>query len=266
LKAYLSIVRLRFAVQLQYRAAAAAAFFTNFFFGIVRVMVYHAFYASTTTVQPLTLEQAVTYTWLTQVTFRMQPWTLDLDIINLIRTGNIAYEFCRPLNLYFIWYSRLISFRLVPTLLSGIPVFICAYVLPGGFGVSLPASAAAGAAWIASNIFALLLGCAISSLVNISTLWTIAGDGMVRIFPAFIMILSGVIIPLAYFPDWMQTLLTLLPFSSLVDIPMKFYLGILSAGKMLTYGMLQVFWLAVFILAGLQLFNLAARKVTVQGG
>jgi ABC-2 type transport system permease protein len=266
LKAYLSIVRLRFAVQLQYRAAAAAAFFTNFFFGIVRVMVYHAFYASTTAPQPLTLEQAVTYTWLTQVTFRMQPWTLDLDIINLIRTGNIAYEFCRPLDLYFTWYSRLISFRLVPTLLSGIPVFICASILPGGFGVSLPASAAAGATWITSNLIALLLGCAISSLVNISTLWTIAGDGMIRIFPAFVMILSGVIIPLAYFPDWMQTLLTLLPFSSLVDIPMKFYLGIIPAGKLLTYGLLQVFWLAVFILIGLLAFNMAARKVTVQGG
>jgi ABC-2 type transport system permease protein len=266
LKAYLSIVRLRFAVQLQYRAAAAAAFFTNFFFGFVRVMVYHAFYASTTAPQPLTLGQAVTYTWLTQVTFRMQPWTLDIDIVNLIRSGNIAYEFCRPLNLYFTWYCRLISFRLVPTLLSGVPVFIFAYLLPGGYRVALPDSTAAGAAWVASNIFALLLGCAISSLVNISALWTIAGDGMIRIFPAFVLILSGAIIPLGYFPDWMQNLLTFLPFSSLVDIPMKFYLGIIPAGKILAYGLLQVFWIAFFIIIGLLLFKMAAKKVTVQGG
>ena len=229
-------------------------------------MVYHAFYASSTVIQPLTLEQAVTYTWLTQVTFRMQPWTLDLDIINLVRSGNIAYEFCRPLNLYFTWYCRLISYRLVPTLLSGVPVFIFAYLLPAEFGVSLPASAAAGAAWIISIILALLLGCAISNMITISTLWTIAGDGMIRIFPAAAMILSGVLIPLAYFPDWMQTLLTLLPFSGLVDIPMKLYLGIIPATGIFTYGLLQIFWISVFVSIGLQLFNMAAKKVVVQGG
>jgi ABC-type uncharacterized transport system permease subunit len=59
-RAYFSIVKLRFAVQLQYRAAAFAAFFTNYFFGVVRVMGYLAFYASSTGVQPLTLAQAVT--------------------------------------------------------------------------------------------------------------------------------------------------------------------------------------------------------------
>ena len=266
MKAYLSIIKLRFAVQLQYRAAAAAAFFTNFFFGFVRVMVYHAFYASSQVVQPLSLEQAVTYTWLTQVTFRMQPWSYDLDIINLIRSGNIAYEFCRPLNLYFTWYCRLISYRLVPTLLSGIPVYFCAYFLPAKLGLSFPVSLAAAAAWILSNILALLLGCAISNMITISVLWTIAGDGMIRIFPAVVMILSGVLIPLAYFPDWMQTLLTLLPFSSLVDIPMKFYLGIIPATGIFTYGLLQIFWISIFILIGLQLYNMAAKKVVVQGG
>jgi ABC-2 type transport system permease protein len=54
-KAYLSILRLRFAVQLQYRAAAAASLFTNFFFGFVRIMVFMAFYASSTQSQPLSL-------------------------------------------------------------------------------------------------------------------------------------------------------------------------------------------------------------------
>lgn len=266
MKAYLSIIRLRFAVQLQYRAAAAAGLFTNFFFGFVRVMVYHAFYASITAAMPLSLEQAVTYTWLTQVTFRMMPWTYDIEMINNVRSGNIAYEFCRPLSLYFTWYCRTISFRLAPTLLCGVPVFIGAYLLPGEFGLSLPVSSAAGAAWVISNIFALLLGCAISNLMAISILWTIAGDGMTRIFPAVVMLLSGVLIPLAYFPDWTQTLLTLLPFSGMVDIPIKFYLGIIPPTGLFTYGLLQFSWTAVFILAGLQLFNMAVKKVVVQGG
>lgn len=257
---------LRFTVQLQYRAAAAAALFTNYFFGFVRVMVYHAFYASSNVVQPLSLEQAVTYTWLSQVTFRMQTWVNDREIIELIRSGNVAYEFCRPLSLYFVWFCRLISLRLVPGLLTGIPVFILAAVLPGKYGLDLPVSIAAGAVSLFSTFLALLLGCAITNLVSISTLWTIAGDGMLRIFPAVVMILSGIIVPLAYFPDWAQTILKILPFSSLVNTPTNFYLGIIPASGIFTYGLLQIGWILVFIFIGVQVLNLAAKRVVVQGG
>ncbi len=266
MRAYLSIFKLRFAVQLQYRAAAFAAFFTNYFFGAVRVMVYHAFYASSTAVQPLTLEQAVTYTWLTQVTFRMLPWVYETEIIYQIRSGAIAYELCRPLNMYFAWYSRLISQRVVPTLLTGIPVFVLAVILPGNYGLDLPASPAAAVAWLASLVCALLLGCAITNMAVITTLWTITGEGMVRLFPAVIMILSGVLVPLAYFPDWAQTALRFLPFSGLVDIPMNIYLGLIPVSGAWVWWLLQLGWTAVFIYMGMQLFNMAARKLEVQGG
>jgi ABC-2 type transport system permease protein len=266
LKAYLSIVKLRFAVQLQYRAAATAAFFTNFFFGFIRVMVYHAFYASSTMILPLTLEQTVTYTWLTQVTYRMQPWNGDIEIIQLIRSGNVSYELCRPLNLYFIWYSRLISLRIVPALLIGIPLFIIAYFLPGGYGLALPGSIAGGAAWVASTLFALLLGCAISNLINVSAIWTIAGDGMQRIFPAAVLIFSGATVPLAFFPDWMQASLKLLPFSGLIDIPFRFYLGLIPVSGLVSFGLLQLGWTLVFILCGVGLLAAGMKRVVVQGG
>jgi ABC-2 type transport system permease protein len=67
MRAYVSILKVRFSVQLQYRAAAAAGFFTQFFFGLVRVMVFIAFYASSARTQPMSLVQAVTYSWLVQV-------------------------------------------------------------------------------------------------------------------------------------------------------------------------------------------------------
>jgi ABC-2 type transport system permease protein len=62
MKAYLAIIKLRFALQLQYRAAAFAGFCTQLFFGFVRVMVFHAFYLSSAVTQPLSLQQTVTYT------------------------------------------------------------------------------------------------------------------------------------------------------------------------------------------------------------
>jgi len=265
-RAYFSIVKLRFAVQLQYRAAAVAGFTTQLFFGFVRVMVFHAFYASSTAVMPMTLEQVVTYTWLGQATLRMLPWNSDDEVIQLIRSGNVAYELCRPLSLYFLWYSRLISLRIVPTLLQGVPMMVLVYFFPAGFGVNPPGSFTAGAAWLLSTVFALFLGCAVSNLITVFTLWTIAGEGMQRFIPALVMILSGMIVPLPYFPDWAQDILTLLPFSVLVDIPFRFYLGLLPASDVFRFALVQSGWTVFFIITGILLIKLAMRRVVIQGG
>lgn len=257
---------MRFAVQLQYRAAAAAGFFTQLFFGFVKVMVFHGFYASTGIVQPISLEQAVTYVWMVQVTFRMAPWAGDDDIIEMIRTGHVAYELCRPLSLYFNWYCRLLSQKIVPVMLTGIPLYILVLLLPSGYGVKPPASPAAGAAWIISMCFALLLGCTIGNIMSISTLWTLSGLGMQRIVPALIMVFSGVTVPLVYYPEWAQGVLRYLPFSSLLDIPIRFYLGVLPVYDLPYFLMIQFTWTVIFVALGILLLKLGMGRVVIQGG
>jgi ABC-2 type transport system permease protein len=178
----------------------------------------------------------------------------------------MAYELCRPLSLYFFWYCRLISLRLVPALLAGIPVLIVSYLLPGDFGLSLPASPAAGIAWLISTFFSLLLGCAISNLITVSALWTISGFGMQRLFPIIGLVLSGQYVPLAFFPDSMQTVLRILPFSGIVDTPVRFYLGLVPASALLYLGSLQLFWTLVLIFIGVRLLSLGTKRVVIQGG
>ena len=257
---------MRFAVQLQYRAAAAAAFSTQLFFGLVKVMVFHGFYASTSIAQPISLDQAVTYAWIVQVTFRMAPWAGDEDIIDKIRNGHVAYELCRPLSLYFNWYCRLLSRKIVPVLLTGIPLYILVFLLQEGYGVKPPNSLVAGAAWIISMCFALLLGCAIGNIMSISTLWTLSGLGMQRIVPALIMVFSGVTVPLVYYPEWAQEILRYLPFSSLLDIPIRFYLGVLPVTDLPLFILIQVTWTVAFMVLGILLLKLGMNRVLIQGG
>ena len=266
MKAYLTIAKMRFAVQLQYRAAAAAGFFTQLFFGFIKVMVFHGFYASTSVVQPISLGQAVTYAWMVQVTYRMAPWAGDEDIVEMIRNGHVAYELCRPLSLYFNWYCRLLSQKIVPVMLTGVPLYILVFLLPTGYGVRPPGSPAAGAAWAISTCFALLLGCTIGNIMSISTLWTLSGLGMQRIVPALIMVFSGMVVPLVYYPEWAQGILRYLPFSSLLDIPLRFYLGVLPVSELLPFILLQCSWTLIFIVTGILVLKAGMRRVVIQGG
>lgn len=266
MKAYLSIIKIRFAVQLQYRAAAMAGLCTQIFWGFVRVMVYHAFYLSTTVTQPISLEQTVTYTWLVQATFRMLPWNADAEVLSLIRSGNVAYELCRPVNLYFSWYCRSIALRIVPMILAGLPLFIVVLMVPANYGAMLPASALSGIAFMITMLGALLLSCAISNIISMSALWTVAGDGMRILIPTMVMMFSGSIIPLAFFPDWSQPILRYLPFSGVLDIPFSFYLGTLLPSQIFPMLILQLSWTGIFIELGLWLLSSATRRVVVQGG
>jgi ABC-2 type transport system permease protein len=79
-------------------------------------------------------------------------------------------------------------------------------------------------------------------------------------------LLSGSIVPLAFFPDGLQRLLRLLPFSGLVDTPFRFYLGLTPPHEIFSLGLLQLAWTAVFFLAGSRLLAAGEKRVVIQGG
>ena len=124
MKSYITYFKLKFKTGLQYRAAALAGISTQIFFGIVYISVYVAFYESDSSNLPMKLPQLVSYLWLNQCFFALvYMWYKDKDIINLIKTGNIAYELCRPQNLYLMWSSKLLGERLSKVLLKSNKLF-----------------------------------------------------------------------------------------------------------------------------------------------
>ena len=71
MKSYLSYFKLKFKTGLQYKAAAIAGMSTQFFFGIIYVSVYIAFYNSDSSNLPMPLDQLVSFLWLNQCFFSL---------------------------------------------------------------------------------------------------------------------------------------------------------------------------------------------------
>ena len=100
MRPYLSIFKLRFITNLQYRTAALAGLCTQIFFGLVFIMVYLAFYESGTSDGSMELSQLVTYIWLQQGFYALiYLYYKDKEVINMIKSGDVAYELCRPQNI-----------------------------------------------------------------------------------------------------------------------------------------------------------------------
>jgi ABC-2 type transport system permease protein len=263
MRPYLAILVSRFLTLLQYRAAALAGVGTQLFFGLVRIMIYDGFYRSSTGPQPMTAEQVTTYVWLGQAMLLLGMLDIDKDVAGMIRTGSVAYEMTRPLDLYNLWFARAVSGRSAPLLMRAIPIFVMAGLF---LQLQQPASLAAGFLFALSLGGGLLLASSIVVLMTISLLWTISGEGIYRLAGPLVFFFSGIVIPLPLMPDWMQQLIAILPFRGLLDTPFRVYMGTFTPAQAAMALLHQLTWVATFVLAGRLILARGLRRLVVQGG
>ncbi|HIT00673.1 MAG TPA: ABC-2 family transporter protein [Candidatus Faecaligallichristensenella faecipullorum] len=266
MRPYLALWRARFLTLLQYRTAAFAGICTQLLFGVVRVMALYAFYQFSDSPQSMSFSQAASYIWIGQAMLAMLPWNIEQEIGQTVRTGQVAYELARPLDLYGMWYARCLALRTAPTLLKSIPQFlITALVMPPVYAMQWPEFPVV-LGWLAATLGGLILSCAITMLLNISLFWSVSGEGIVRIVPMLINLLSGNIIPLPLFPDWLQPVLRYQPFSGVLDGPAQIFCGTMGMEQLPGLLLTQALWSALLILLGRLLIRRGVRRVTVAGG
>ncbi|MBI3890158.1 MAG: ABC-2 family transporter protein [Candidatus Wallbacteria bacterium] len=263
MKPYLAVVAARFRVHVQYRAAALAGAGTQLFWGLIRVMIFEAFYRSSTAVQPISMAQVASYVWLSQATFAMLPDHVEAEIRDTIRDGNVASELLRPVDIYWVWYCRCLSFTLIPTLMRCFPILLLAGLF---FGLKPPPSAAAAAAAGAALLGAMLLSSAITALVSIGLLWTISGEGIARLSFAAAYLFSGMMLPLPLFPDWLRAIAVALPYHGVIDVPFRLYLGHIPPSAAPAALAAQAGWIVALVLAGRLLLKRGLTRLVVQGG
>ena len=135
---YLSYFRTQIITGLQYKVAALAGLCTQFFWGFLYVMIYQAFYSHADN-STINFNELVTYVWLNQAFFALIYIRMkDSDILNSIKTGTVAYELCRPYDLYNWWYIKMIAKKYASVLLRFLPIIVVAFLLPKPYALSLP--------------------------------------------------------------------------------------------------------------------------------
>ncbi|MCP8967114.1 ABC transporter permease [Ectobacillus ponti] len=264
---YYAVLKLRLQTGLQYRTAAWAGVATQFFWGLIYIMLFQAFYSGAAGKQPISLEQLTTYVWLQQAFLAfIMLWFRDNELFDLITSGNIAYELCRPADLYSFWYAKLLAQRLSAALLRFAPILLIAFWLPTPYGLSLPPGPWQGGLFVLALLIGLLLLVAISMFIYISVFITMSPIGSLLIFAITGEFLSGMIVPLPLMPDWLQRILYVLPFRLTVDFPFRVYSGHIPTQEALWGIVQQIAWLLVLIWLGKKTMRSVLRRVVVQGG
>jgi len=267
LRWYISLLKLRLFQGLQYRTAAIAGVATQFFWGAIMIMMFSAFYGDAEVVNGFTKQHMITYLWLQQAFLVfIALWLRDNELFELIQTGNIAYELCRPLNIYGYWYTKLLSVRLSSALLRCFPILMVALLIPGVYGLSLPASPLAALLFTIALLLGVMINVAISMFIYISVFVTLSPMGSLLIFSVLGEFLSGLVIPIPLMPDWLGKCLMLLPFRYTGDLPFRIYSGNIETNAALFGIGIQILWLLFLPWLGNRLMNKALKHLVVQGG
>ena len=267
MKKYLSFFRVRFMLGLQYRTAALAGMVTQFFWGGMNILMYGAFYEADASAFPMTLQATSSYIWLQQAFLMLfAAWLLENEIFDDIVSGNVAYELCRPVNIYDMWFARSAANRVSRAVLRSFPILFVAALLPAPYGMSAPASAGHFILFLITAVLGFLVTVAFFMLVYALTFYTVSPNGLRILISSVVEFFAGAIIPLPFFPDGVRQVMELLPFASMQNVPLRIYSASMTGAQAWEAAALQVFWLIVLTAAGRGLCAHALRRMTVQGG
>jgi len=257
---------------MQYRAAAWAGVATQFFWGGIQLLVFYAFYESAGlnspgAAAPMSFSQLADFVWMRQAFLALvMLWSMDNELLDMIASGNVAYELTRPLSLYTFWFARIIAYRISRTVLRCFPIFIVAFFLPGDWGFHLPGGLEALVLFIPSLIFAAFLVTALSMLTCLLTFVSLSPHGARLFIGVMGEFLMGGIIPIPFMPPPLQLVTALLPFRYTADFPFRVYSGSISGNEALLGLGMQVFWLLALVGLGLWGFRSAMKRLVIQGG
>ena len=267
MRKYLAFFRLRFSVGLQYRAAALAGIITQLAWGSMEILTFRAFYRADPAAFPMDFQALCAYIWLQQAFLSLfMAWMMEWNIFQSIIDGNIAYELCRPIQVYDMWFAGSCANRFSKALLRCIPLLVIATLLPAPYGLMLPVSAPAFFLFLISLVLGTLVCVAFCMLIYMTCFFTISPMGIRMLAASVVDFFSGAIIPLPFFPENLKKIMEFQPLASTQNVPLRIYSGDLSGADMYRAVFLQLFWLITLTMIGKLLNLLAMKKITVQGG
>jgi ABC-2 type transport system permease protein len=249
-----------------YRMATAAGMFTNTVFGFIMAYTYIALWDERPQLGGYDMSQALTYVWLGQallMTCAMMGGGFEDELMERIRTGDIAIDLYRPADLQLWWLAgdlgraafHLLGRGVVPMVLGAL-----------AFDLALPLSPLTWIAFLVSVVLGVTVSFAIRFLVALSAFWTMDGAGVSQICWLAGMFFSGMLLPLTLFPGALGEVARALPWSSMLQVPADVLLGKRSGWGLVEAYAFQGGWALALLATGRALQRAATHRVVVQGG
>jgi ABC-2 type transport system permease protein len=246
-----------------YPAATLAGLFTNTVFGFMIAYILLGLYSHREQVGGYSASDTLTYTWITQgmlAAIAVWGW---YELALRIRTGDIATDLTRPVDPLRAGLAFDFGRAIYQIIFRGLPPLVVGALV---FDLTAPTNPLVWLAFAVSVALAIGVSFGFRFLYNTSAFWLLHYRGAVVVSVLIASLLSGLYVPVVFFPEWLKAIAYATPFPAMLQIPIDIFVerrhGAGIAGALL----LQLFWLGVLLLACRLSFRAGTRKLVIQGG
>ncbi len=260
---YAEFSRVGFVNILAFRLRYFTGIITYFLNVTVYYFIWSAVYSAGHAIAGYNLTQMITYVsvgWM----IRSFYWnTIDQEMAYEVIEGKIAMDLIKPVSVQWMWISRAIgesAFRL------GLLTLPTAVVVALVFPVQGPSSRENFALFLVAVLGSFFLMAAINFMIGTCAIPLKSILALIRAKYWLIELLSGLLIPMTFFPDKVQRVLAWLPFEHIAYTPLQIYLGKLDRHTALRALGIQWLWVIALLFLAHLWWERASKKITIHGG
>jgi ABC-2 type transport system permease protein len=263
-KTYAEFIRIGFVNILAFRLRYYTGIITYLINVTVYYFIWRAVFANATgSIAGFSLPQILTYVSVGWI-LRSFYWnTIDQEMAYEVIDGKIAMDFIKPVSVQWMWLARAMgesAFRLI--LLTAPTAIVIALLFP----VLPPASKLNFALFLVAAVGSFFIMGALNFIIGTCAIPLTSILALIRAKFWLIELLSGLLIPLSFFPRSLQIISSWLPFEHIANTPLQIYLGRLSLLQTLRLLAIEYLWVAALIFLGHLWWRRATRKITIHGG
>jgi len=260
---YAEFSRVGFVNILAFRLRYFTGIITYFLNVTVYYFIWSAVYHSTPSIAGYNLSQIITYISVGWI-IRSFYWnTIDQEMAYEVIEGKIAMDLIKPVSVQWMWIFRAMGESAFRLGLLTLPVaVVVAFVFP----VQGPASRENFSLFMIGVIGSFFLMGAINFMIGTCAIPLKSILALIRAKYWLIELLSGLLIPVSFFPERAQKIMAWLPFEHIAYTPLQVYLGKLDRVAALRALATQWLWVVALLLVAHFWWEHASRKITIHGG
>jgi len=263
MKRYLHLTKNTYMVGLVWRFNAIFTVLSNLFYIVVIYFLWKNIYGSQATLREMTFPQTFIYLALTSSLFVVFKTFVDWQISRDIISGVITMDLIKPLDYQVSVLFRSAGFMLVQLTLIALPTLVILLVvfhaqMPIGINLLF---------FAISLVLAYLLSFMIDYMVGLTSFYTQSLWGISTAKEIIVLVLSGALIPIRFFPDALRNVLVYLPFQAIYNAPISILTDpILRTPDYLNMLGIQLLWVIAILVISRLFYAQAIKVLTIAGG
>ncbi|MBN1310219.1 MAG: ABC-2 family transporter protein [Anaerolineae bacterium] len=263
MRRYLALTKCAFLTGMVWRAHFIFTLISNLAYIVILYFLWKSIYGVSQTLNGMTFNQVFVYMTVTSSIFVLFKTWLEWQVSRDIISGAITTQLTKPLDHQLMVLSHAFGRTLNNALVITLPALA---VLFGIFRASIPVG------WnvlffCLSLPLACLLSLVIDYIIGLTSFYTESLWGISTTKEIIVLVLSGGLVPLGFFPEVMRNILSYLPFQAIYHTPASILTDAsLSLADYTSMLGVQAAWVIVLLVISRLFFSQAVKAVTINGG